>query len=148
MNRLQAAMRESAPRRQTHKLKKVAYKIGSFFKGCAFCGDTEEKQVGSRMKVVYLSGYNVWRAYVPRRVNWTYWCYDCGAKDGQCWDNARDIGLDAIRGSRSAIKELRRQFHRGLSKDEPVERPKVEAVDPLEKELTDLRVQIEAILRK
>jgi len=140
MNRLQAAMKESAPRRQAYMLQKVGYKIGSFFKGCAFCGDTEERQAGERMRTFYLSGYNVWRAYVPRRVNWTYWCYDCGARDSQAWNNAKDLGLDAIRGTRDAVRLAKKAF-RGHG------RLTVTPTNPLENELAEVRAMLEAMLK-
>lgn len=109
MNHLQAAMKESAPRRQAYKLSKVGYKVGSYFKGCCNCGETDVVEIASgREKKVYLSGYFVYRAYVPARVGWTYWCYTCGAKDLRAWEGAEDIGEEAIRGVRSAIVEIKK----------------------------------------
>jgi len=109
MNRLQAAMKESAPRRQAYKLAQVGYKIGSYFKGCHNCGETDMVETASgKEKKVYRSGYFVYRAYVPSRVGWSYWCYVCGAKDDLAWEDAADIGEEAVRGTRDAIADIKK----------------------------------------
>ena len=90
MTKQQASMKESAYRRQATSLAKVGKKVGSYFQGCAFCGDTEEiKTPSGRRKLVYRSGYNVYKAYNPTQVGWTHWCYDCGAKDSQAWSKKK-----------------------------------------------------------
>jgi len=83
----------------------VMYKVGSYFKGCGNCGETEEVEVGNsgRMVLRYLSGLQVFRAYQPNASGFTYWCWDCGAKDLKCWPGALDIGADAIVGSRDSV---------------------------------------------
>jgi len=109
MTKLQAAMKESAPRRQAYKLGLVGYKIGSYFKGCYNCGETDMVETASgRMKKVYRSGYFVYRAYVPSRVGWTYYCYTCSAKDDIAWEDAQDIGEEAVRGTRDAIAAVKK----------------------------------------
>ena len=105
MKKLQAAMKESSLRRQSFKLTQVAYKVGSYFKGCHQCGEFHLEEVGNRLVKRYDSGYNVYRSYSPNLTHWTYWCYECGARDTGAWENATDIGDDAIRGTRSAIAE-------------------------------------------
>lgn len=103
MNKLQAATHDRSA--ATWRERKVMYKVGSYFKGCSHCGETEEIEVGNSGRTVlrYLSGYQVFRSYQPRAVGWSYWCYECGAKDLQCWPGALDIGMDAIVGSRDSV---------------------------------------------
>ena len=103
MNKLQAATRDRSA--ATWRERKVMYKVGSYFKGCGNCGETEEVEVGNsgRMVLRYLSGLQVFRAYQPNASGFTYWCWDCGAKDLKCWPGALDIGADAIVGSRDSV---------------------------------------------
>ena len=104
MTKLQASMKESSMRRQSVALSRVAYKIGSYFKACENCSQKEEIELDSGKVVVrYLSGYQVFRAYSPKSAGFSYWCYECGAKDLKCWDGALDIGMDAIVGSRDSV---------------------------------------------
>jgi RNA polymerase sigma factor (sigma-70 family) len=71
-------------------LKKISYRCGSYMKGCRNCGETKEFRTESgRKKTIYKSGYAVFRAYSPGQAGWTFWCYECGAKDDQCWANSQ-----------------------------------------------------------
>ena len=127
-------------------LHRVAYKVGSYFKGCGQCGDTEMVPWGSRMVKRYLNGYDVYRSYAPSVTGWTYWCMTCGARDLGAWGNAKDIGEFAIRGTREAIakaKEYRLRQQKlkmgALAKvDVPVPAKDGE-VEALEKELARLK---------
>ena len=103
MNKLQAAMKDKSA--SSWRERKVMYKIGSYFQGCANCGETTKVEVGNsgRMVLRYLSGYQVYRAYQPKASGFTYYCYECSAKDLRCWPNALDIGMDAIVGSRDSV---------------------------------------------
>lgn len=103
MNKLQAAMKDKSA--SSWRERKVMYKVGSYFKGCSNCGETEEVEVGNSGRTVlcYLSGYQVFRAYQPKASGFTYYCYECSAKDLQCWSGALDIGMDAIVGSRDSV---------------------------------------------
>ena len=113
MRKLEASTRDQTAKRWRES--KVMYKVGSFFQGCANCGETAEVEVGSSGRTVlrYLSGTQVFRAYQPSWTKWTYWCWECGAKDLACWPNALDIGMDAIVGARGSVRlrkmELRRE---------------------------------------
>jgi len=138
MNRLQAAMKESAPRRQAYKLAQVGYKIGSYFKGCANCGETEMVETASgREKKVYRSGYFVYRSYVPSRVGWTYWCYTCGAKDLCAWEDAEDIGEEAVRGCRDVVADIKK-----------ARRGEVDESDHIREELRGLEARLRELLAK
>ena len=103
MRKFEAATRDRSA--ATWRERKVMYKVGSYFKGCANCGETEEVEVGDSGRTVlrYLSGYQVFRAYPPKASGFTYYCYECSAKDLQCWSGALDIGMDAIVGSRDSV---------------------------------------------
>ena len=103
MNKLQAALKDKSA--ATWRERKTMYRVGSFFKGCDHCGETEEVEVGNSGRTVlcYLSGYQVFRAYQPKASGFTYYCYECSAKDLQCWSGALDIGMDAIVGSRDSV---------------------------------------------
>ena len=112
MKKLEAATRDRAA--AAWRERKVMYKVGSYFKGCSNCGETEEVEVGSsgRMVLRYLTGLQVFRSYQPSAVKWTYWCYECGAKDEKCWENAIDIGQDAIVGSRDSVRARKAEMRR------------------------------------
>lgn len=112
MKKLQAAMRDASAKRWREA--KVGYRVGSYFKGCRNCGETTFVQWGNRMKEVWLSGYQVFRSYEPNRIGigWTYWCYECGAKDHQCWDNANDIGQPAIVGARDVVSSRKAEIRK------------------------------------
>ena len=102
MNKLQASMRDRAA--ASWRERKLYYRVGSYFKGCAFCGITEEVETSSgRMVLRYRTGLTVFRSYCPKNLGWTYWCWDCGAKDLQCWKGATDIGKDAILGAGDVV---------------------------------------------
>ena len=103
MNKLQAAMKDKSA--SSWRERKVMYKVGSYFKGCNHCGETEEVEVGNSGRTVlrYLSGLQVFRAYQPKASGFTYYCWECSAKDLQCWSGALDIGVDAIVGSRDSV---------------------------------------------
>ena len=119
MKKLQAAMRDRSA--ATWRERKVMYRVGSYFKGCAHCGDTEEVETASGRTVLrYLTGHQVFRSYQPSAMKWTYWCYECGAKDEKCWENAVDIGRDAIVGSREAVRNRKAEMRRDAVKNDVV----------------------------
>jgi hypothetical protein len=62
--------------------RKTCYKVGSPMKGCNNCGEVEENDRG---RLVYTSGFQVFRSYKPQWTNWTWKCWECGATDLQCW---------------------------------------------------------------
>ena len=101
MKKLQASMKDSSFTR--NRQYRGYYKVGSYFKGCQHCGEVVWVQCGDREVKRYLSGYDVFRSYQPQSEGWTYWCWTCGAKDMACWEDAENIGQDAIRGTRDAI---------------------------------------------
>ena len=145
MNKLQAATHDRSA--ATWRERKVMYKVGSYFKGCSNCGETEEVEVGNLGRTVlrYLSGLQVFRAYQPSASGFTYWCWDCGAKDLKCWDGALDIGMDAIVGSRDSVRArkmvLRKEAVRMGTKikDDQVKAPsRAEDIARLEGELARL----------
>lgn len=103
MKKLQAAMRDNSAK--AWREKKEMYKVGSFIKGCNNCGEwyMHEMPNGRTVKR-YTSGFNVFRLYYPsRHKDLTYYCYDCAARNEKAWENASDIGLDAIVGARDAV---------------------------------------------
>jgi hypothetical protein len=120
MNKLQAAMRDKSA--ASWRERKVMYKVGSYFQGCANCGETVEVEVGSsgRMVLRFLSGYQVYRAYQPKASGFTYYCYECSAKDLACWPNALDIGMDAIVGTRDSVRNRKAAMRRDAVKNDDV----------------------------
>lgn len=143
MKKLQAAMRDRMARSWAER--KVMYKVGSVFKGCANCGDYEEEETESgRTKRRYTSGLMVFRSYVPCRVGWTYWCYECGAKDEKCWENAIDIGQDAIVGCREAVRSRKAEMRRDSVKNAITQRApsRAEEIARLEAELAKLMAML------
>jgi DNA-directed RNA polymerase specialized sigma24 family protein len=79
-------------------LKRIAYRCGSYMKGCRNCGEMRRIRTKSgRKKTVYQSGYAVFRAYTPSETGWTFWCYECGAMDTQCWAKCKaELGRAAV----------------------------------------------------
>jgi hypothetical protein len=122
MKKLEAATRDRAA--AAWRERKVMYKVGSYFKGCSNCGETEEVEVGNsgRMVLRYLSGYQVFRAYQPKASGFTYYCYECSAKDLRCWPNALDIGMDAIVGSRDSVRARKAEMRRDAVRNDSVPR--------------------------
>lgn len=122
MKRLQAAMRDRAA--SSWREKKTMYKVGSYFKGCQHCGETEEVEVGTSggTALRYLTGLQVFRSYVPASSGWTYWCWECGAKDAQCWSDAIDIGVDAIVGSRDSVKARKAEMRKHAVRNDSTQR--------------------------
>jgi hypothetical protein len=116
----------NAGRRQSFSWRKVAYKVGSPMKGCYNCGDYDLITVGRRTVKQYTSGFDVWRSYCPSQTEWTYYCYECSAKDYKAWENAKDVGEEPIRGTaeakayhrRAARKSTTRVHSSPLSKDQ------------------------------
>lgn len=86
MTKLQAAMKDSAAKRA--KENSQYFRVGSVFKSCLNC--TQYDKYTERA----ITGFNVFRAYKPKNKGWTYACFDCGAKDAACWENAWDLGLE------------------------------------------------------
>ncbi len=115
MKKLQAAMRDRAAKRIPESY--LYYKVGSCFKGCHHCGEFECEDGSSRKR--YTSGFNVFRSYYPCRTKWTYWCWDCSATDEAAWEGAADIGRDAIRGSKEAIKNAKKRLRRENEGERP-----------------------------
>jgi len=138
MNKLQAATHDQSAKRWRES--KVMYKVGSFFKGCSNCGETEEVEVGNSGRVVlrFLSGTQVFRAYQPSWTKWTYWCWECGAKDLQCWSGATDIGMDAIVGVRSSVREIKATLRKGAVKMETKAPSRASEIVRLEAALAEL----------
>jgi hypothetical protein len=105
MKKLEASMRDQAAK--SWKQNRVMYKIGSYFKNCENCSTIELVEVGDNLVKRYRDGGPVYRSYCPRVTGWTYYCHRCSAKDGKCWDGATDIGQDAIRGTREAVRKTK-----------------------------------------
>ena len=74
-------------------------------KGCRNCGEIERiRTAKGKWKTVYKSGYAVFRSYSPSQTAWTFWCYECGAKDELCWANCEfELGCEAVIRPRSAL---------------------------------------------
>jgi len=138
VKKLQAAMRDKAAKRWRER--KVMYKIGSYFQGCANCGETTKVEVGNsgRMVLRYLSGYQVYRAYQPKASGFTYYCYECSAKDLKCWPNALDIGMDAVVGARGSIKEIKMTLRKEAVKMETRAPSRASEIARMEAELAEL----------
>lgn len=109
MKRSAAASKEAAYIKN-RRLNRIAYRVSSIYKGCGCCGEwTERVSTNGRTWKAWTIPGDVWRAYSPSSVGWTYWCYACGAKDSQAWEGANDIGLDAIRGPSKVVRELKKE---------------------------------------
>jgi hypothetical protein len=85
---------------RANRMRKHGYKCGCRFKGCLACGETDYDR---NDKLVYITGHNVYRAYDPKWMKWTYKCLDCGKTDRECWEDAKDIGQSYIGGCRNTI---------------------------------------------
>jgi hypothetical protein len=142
MKKLEAATRDRAA--AAWRERKVMYKVGSYFKGCSNCGETEEVEVGSsgRMVLRYLTGLQVFRSYQPSAVKWTYWCYECGAKDLQCWKDAIDIGTDAIVGSRDSVRQRKMVLRKEAVKMETRAPSRASEIARVEAELVRLMAML------
>ena len=111
MRKLEAATRDASAK--TWRERKVMYRIGSYFKGCDNCGQKIIVELPSGREVVrFLSGYDVFRAYQPAASHFTYYCFTCSAKDEKCWPDAKDLGRDAICGSRDAVRAAKAAFRK------------------------------------
>ena len=137
MRRLQAAMRDVAAKRWRED--KLYYRVGSTFKGCANCGDYEEDEDGGGRRR-YTSGLQVFRSYDPKWMGWTYWCYECGAKDEQCWEDAIDIGQPPILGARDVVRRKKAAMRKDYARNGEVVRVPSRAAEiaRLEAELAKL----------
>lgn len=137
MNKLQAAMKDKSARNWNER--KHYYRVGSCFKGCAFCGEyDEETSESGRIKRRYTSGLQVYRSYYPARLGWTYMCWDCSAKDSQCWENAADIGTDAIVGTRDSVKNRKAEMRKHAVRNESTTATRSGKIEQLEAELARL----------
>ena len=113
MTKLQASLKDKSA--STWRERKVMYRVGSYFKACRNCGQTTPVETASGKEVLrYLSGYAVYRAYQPSATGWTYRCDECFAKDLACWEDAIDIGRDAICGSRDAVRAVKAAFKKSV----------------------------------
>lgn len=147
MKKLQAAMRDNASK--AWKQSKSMFKIGSTFKGCRHCGITEWREMpNGNEKEFWTTGTNVYRSYLPQAIGWTYWCWDCGAKDEPVWDNAIDIGLEPILGARDVVMKkkyaLRQEHINATAKAKVVVPSRTAKIDELERQLEQLRALIKA----
>ncbi len=102
------------------RLRKIYYRVGSYFKGCRNCGQTVEIEMSPGKYVKrYLSGYDVYRSYDPKFVGWTWWCYTCGAKDLKCWEPdtsgmvEHELGNPPVQGCRD-VKYAKKQNTRKM----------------------------------
>ena len=140
MNKLQAAMKDKSA--SSWRERKVMYKVGSYFAGCANCGETTEVEVGNSGRTVlrFLSGYQVYRAYQPKASGFTYYCCECSAKDLVCWPKALDIGMDAIVGSRDSVAKRKMVLRKEAVRMETKARvpSRAEEIARLESELARL----------
>lgn len=156
MTKLQAAMKESVPRRQALALARISYKVGSCFKGCCHCGDYDLIEVGGREVKRYTSGYNVYRSYKPWATKWTWWCYDCGSKDLRCWEpdaagNVEEqLGKEPRRGARSVMIDGKLVETRSLIKAEQRKEQRAQAAPSVQRAAPKPAVeqQIEALEAK
>jgi hypothetical protein len=96
----------------------------------------------------YKSGYDVFRAYDPKWLGWTYYCWTCSAKDERAWEGAEDIGLPAIRGSHDAIRVAKARFHKDHPKNEkpvPAMPTRVAEIRALQDELAALMAMMKGL---
>ena len=141
MNKLQAAGKDRSA--ASWRERKVMYKVGSYFRGCRNCGDTEWVELPSGKEVErWLTGTDVFQAYKPSWSGFTYCCWSCGAKDLRCWDIATDIGLDALVGTRDAVRAVRADRRREAARAERAESRRDEVKAP------SRAAEIEALERK
>ena len=122
------------------KEKQQMYKVGSCFKGCAHCGDVEidvDERTGKKKKR-WLTGMSVYRSYHPWRTGFTYYCWDCSAKDEKCWVGAIDIGRDAIVGARDAVRKRKVVLRKEAVKMETKAPSRASEIARLEAELARL----------
>ena len=143
MKKLEAAMRDRAA--QGWRERKTMYKVGSYFKGCADCGETEWVETRSGREVLrYLSGHNVFRSYDPRWVGWTWWCYTCGSKDLKCWALDEhglveaELGKPPVQGTREAKKHQKYVLLKSLTQMETRVPSRADEIARLEGELVRL----------
>lgn len=144
MTKLQASMKDKSA--STWRERKVMYKVGSPMKGCRFCGDVEEDEETGKRR--YLTGLQVFRAYRPWETGWTFMCWDCTAKDLQCWEPdalglvEAEIGKEPLLGNREAVRvrkyQLRREAMKRIEKPEPSDLVKVSKIAMLEAQLAEL----------
>jgi hypothetical protein len=155
MNKLQAAMKDKSAKRWRES--KTMYKVGSYFKGCRHCGETEEvERPSGRMVERWLTGHEVFRSYDPKSAGWTWWCWQCGAKDAACWDQseaaAAELGKPPIMGTRDAKAAAKHRLLNGSVKMQTKLDPSTvarqalsarqEAIQRLEEQIELLRQQI------
>ena len=150
MNKLQASMKDASAKRWRED--KVHYKIGSYFKGCRNCGVTEWVELPSGKEVErYLTGHNVFRAYDPAWSGYTFYCFDCSAKDLKCWepDSAglveAELGKPPISGTRDVKRERKYALRKELAKLNPKVEVRLQAAVSRAAEIAALQAQIAAL---
>lgn len=144
MKKLEAAMKDKSAK--TWSERKHYYKVGSYFKGCLHCGETEWVVTNSGKEVLrYLTGHQIYRSYSPKQIGWTYMCWECSAKDLACWEDAIDIGRDALVGNRDAVRNAKKQLRKdSVRNDEVVVRvpTRKDEIARLEAELAKLMAML------
>lgn len=142
MNKLDASVKDASARRASVSIKHY-FKVGSCFKGCRHCGTTEMRvSAKGRAKEVWLDGFNVFRSYDPKFTGWTWWCYDCAAKDFDCWDCTdyalTELGQPPVQGVRSAKQDAKdRRLSQGAYAPDAT---KVKKIVSLELQLKQLQM--------
>lgn len=151
MRKLQAAMKDRSAK--TWSERRHMFKVGSYFKGCLNCGEVAWVPWGDREVKRYLSGYQVFRSYDPAFLKWTWWCWECGAKDLRCWEESdwvlSQLGKPPLMGCRdakAAVKRyilMERQAALGQSKPRPEEVVANPEIEVIKKRIAEL----EALLK-
>lgn len=95
MNKDQAAGRDRR-HAEWKRMGRYMKKISSSFMGCINCGEFEMRTTknGKPYKFWYQPG-DVYKSYYASKTGWSEWCFECGAKDGKCW-NRKDSTMKRI----------------------------------------------------
>jgi len=121
MNKLQVSMKGASAKKWSEN--RHYFRVGSYMKGCAHCGDTKEVETPSGgVRIVYTSGFQVFRTYDPQWMGCTWFCWECGAKDLQCWSPdqagmiAAELSKPPVQGSREAKASAKYALRKSLPK--------------------------------